>query len=117
MGYSTNAKNSMLDHLGTEAVYASLHTDDPGDTGASEVTGGSPAYARKAITWNTADAGAMDDSNAPVFDVPSGTTVKYVGLWSAVTSGTWYGSDAVTNEVFAAQGTYTLTDMDLDLNS
>jgi len=117
MPYSTAAKNSMLDHLGTEAVFASLHTADPGDTGASEVTGGTPAYVRKAITWNAAASGAMDDSNAPVFDVPAGTHVNYVGLWSAESGGTWYGSDVVTEEVFAAQGTYTLTDMDLDLNT
>jgi len=117
MPYSSNAKNSMLDHLGTEAVFVSLHITDPGDTGTGEVTGGSPAYARKAITWNAAAAGAMDDSNVPVFDVPAGTHVNYVGLWSLVTGGVWYGSDVVTEEIFAAQGTYTLTDMDLDLNT
>jgi hypothetical protein len=52
-----------------------------------------------------------------VFDVPAGKTVKYVGFWSLVTGGVFYGSAAVTNEVFAAQGTYTLTDADLDLNA
>ena len=117
MPYSTDAKNSMLDHLGTEAVFASLHITDPGDTGTGEVTGGSPAYARKAITWNAAGSGTMDDSNAPVFDVPAGTHVNWVGLWSLVTGGVFYGSDSVTEEIFAAQGTYTLTDMDLDLNT
>lgn len=117
MPYSTSAKNLMLNALGAVAAYASLHTDDPSDNGANEVAGGSPAYARKAITWNGAAAGAMDDSNTPAFDVPAGTTVKYVGLWSALSGGTFYGSDAVTNEAFAGQGTYTLTDMDLDLNA
>lgn len=117
MPYTAAAKNLMLDALGAVAVYASLHTDDPGTNGANEVTGGNPAYARKSITWNGADAGAMDDSNAPEFDVPASTTIKYVGLWSADSGGTFYGSDAVTNEAFAAQGKYTLTDMDLDLNT
>jgi len=117
MPYSTAGKNSMLDHLGTEAVFASLHTADPGDTGINEVAGGVPAYARKAITWNPAAAGAMDDSNVPVFDVPAGTHVNYVGLWSLVSGGVFYGSDDVVEEVFGAQGTYTLTDMDLDLNT
>jgi hypothetical protein len=117
MPYSILGKNAMLNALGALAVFVSLHTADPGETGADEVTGGSPAYARKAITWNAAAAGAMDDSNVPVFDVPSGTHVNYVGLWSLVTGGVWYGSDVVTEEIFAAQGTYTLTDMDLDLNT
>lgn len=116
MPYSTTGKNAMLNYLAGVAVFASLHTAIPGDTGASEVTGGSPAYARKAITWNAAVAGSLDSSNAPVFDVPASTTVSFVGFWSAVTLGVFYGSADVTDEVFAGQGTYTLTDADLDLN-
>jgi len=116
MPYSILGKNAMLNALGALAAYASLHTADPGESGTNEVTGGSPAYARKAITWNPAADGAMDDSNVPVFDVPAGTTVSYVGFWNA--AGTvFYGYANVTDEVFAAQGTYTLTDADLDLNA
>jgi hypothetical protein len=114
-GYSDNGKNVMLDALGAVAVWASLHTADPGAGGANEVTGGTPAYARKAITWNAAAAGVLDSSNQPVFDVPA-CTVAYVGFFSAAAAGTFYGSGDVTDEVFAAQGTYTLTDADLDLN-
>lgn len=116
MPYSTAAKNSMLDHLGTEWLFVSLHDGDPGDSGAAEISGGSPAYARKACTWNAAEAGAMAHGGAPVFDVPAGKTVKYAGGWTLVTGGVWQGSAVVTNEVFAGQGTYTLTDADLDLN-
>lgn len=117
MPYSTHAKNYMLDQLGTnKALYYSLHTADPGDTGATEVSGGAPAYARKAAAWNAAAAGAKDNSNAPVFDVPGGTTVSYVGLWDALTVGNFIGAANVTDEAFAGQGTYTLTDMDIDLN-
>jgi len=117
MPYSTLGKNLMLNALGAVAVFASLHTADPGDNGANEVSGGSPAYIRKAITWNAAGSGTMGDSNVPVFDVPASTTVAYVGFWSAETVGTFYGSADATNEVFAAQGTYTLSDADLDLNA
>lgn len=115
MPYSTLGKNAMLNALGALATFASLHTADPGDNGANEVTGGSPAYIRKAHTWNAAASGAMDNSNAPVFDVPA-CTVAYVGFWSAEAAGTFYGSADVTDEVFAGQGTYTLTDADIDLN-
>ena len=117
MPYSNNAKHAMLDELASLAVFVSLHTADPSTTGANEVSGGSPAYARKAITWNAASGGAIDSSNQPVFDVPAGTTVAYVGFWSASSAGTFYGSADVTDEAFAAQGTYTLTDADLDLNA
>lgn len=89
------------------ALYASLHTADPGTTGASEVTGGSPAYARKPITWN---AGAVDGaylSDELVFDVPAGT-LTHVGIWDAVTAGNFLDSGAI-NVTFVSQGVYKLT--------
>lgn len=114
MAFNNEAKNSMLDHLGTEAVYMSLHTADPGETGTNEVTGGAPAYIRKAVTWNAASSGSMTASNQPQFDVPA-CTVAYVGLFSAESSGTFYGSADVTDEVFAGQGTYTVTTTTLSI--
>lgn len=114
-GLNNASKNLMLDALGAVAVFASLHTADPGTTGTSEVSGGSPAYARKAITWNAASGGGLDNNANPVFDVPAGTTVTHFGLWSLVSGGTFYGSGDITDEVFAGQGTYTLTDADVTL--
>lgn len=81
-----------------------------------EISGGSPAYTREAIAYNAPADGTMDDStNGAVFDVPAGATVDYVGYWSAVTAGTIQAFDKVTPETFGSQGTYTLTDSDLDL--
>lgn len=123
MPYTVAGKNLMLNALkgtnpGTPITHVSLHTGAPGDSGINEVTGGSPAYARKAIAFNAASAGSMDDStNGAVFDVPAGTTVTHVGFWSAATTGTFLAYDDVTSETFAAQGTYTVTDADLDLNA
>jgi len=117
MPYSAAAKNAMLDQLGTLAVYASLHATAPGSTGTGEITGGSPAYARKSLTWNAASGGSKTLSNTPTFDVPASTTVAYVGLWSAVSGGTYYGYIDVTDEVYAAQGTYQITSGTLDLNA
>ena len=108
MSYSTTGKNAMLNALAALAVYGSLHATDPGNTGAGEIAGGSPAYARKSLTWSAASGGSASISNVPVFDVEAGDTVAYVGLWSAVTSGSFYGSADVTDEVYGAQGTYTL---------
>jgi len=117
MPYSTLGKNAMLNALGALAVFVSLHSADPGESGTNELTGGSPTYARKAITWNAAASGSMDDSNVPVFDVPAAGVVLYVGFWSLVTGGVFYGAALVTQETFGAQGTYTLTDADLNLNA
>jgi hypothetical protein len=115
MALNDTAKNLMLDALGAVAVYASLHTDVIGSGSTGEVTGGSPAYARKSITWNAAATSNLDNNANPVFDVPAGTTVRRVGLFSAVTAGTYYGDVEVTDEVFAGQGTYTVTDLDISL--
>lgn len=113
MPMSVNYHNAIANHGRTLVTHVSLHTGNPGATGASEVAGGSPAYARVAITWATASGGNIDSSNTPTFNVPAGTTVTHVGFWSAATGGTFYGSDAVTAETFAGQGTYQVTDADI----
>ena len=71
--------NSMLDSQVLDLC--SLHTAYSA-TGANEVTGGSPAYAKKAITMAAAGSRARVNSTAPVFDVPAGTTVNFVGIWT-----------------------------------
>ncbi len=117
MPYAVAAKNLMLDQLGTQAGFASLHSANPGSTGAGELPGGSPAYARKALTWAAASAGSKALSNTPTFDVPASTTVAFVGLWTAATGGTYLGYIAVTNETYAAQGSYQITSGTIDLNA
>lgn len=117
--YDNTAKNAMLDQLGTLVTRLALHSADPGgaNSATNELTGGSPAYARKAIAWNAASGGSMDDStNGAVFDVPAGSTVAWITGWN--TAGTVrYFKKQVTSESFAGQGTYTVTDADLDLNN
>ena len=114
-GYNNNARNVMLDQLGTVAGFVSLHTADPGTGGSNEVVGGSPAYARKAVTWNAASNGSKTASNQPVFDVPAGTTVSFLGFWSAATNGTFYGSADTADESYNGQGTYTATSITLSV--
>ena len=115
--YSTVGKNAMLNALAALAVKASLHSADPGALGASnELTGGNPAYARKTVAWIAADAGNINLDGTAVFDVPAAGVVLYVGFWNSAGSA-YYGCALVTQETFAAQGTYTLTDADLNLNA
>ncbi|MHC1731963.1 MAG: hypothetical protein AB9888_08060 [Bacteroidales bacterium] len=103
----------MLNQLGTnKALYAGLCSDEGG---ATEISGGSPAYARKAVTWGAASGGVLTmNGTDPVFDVPAGT-VGSVAFYDAVTAGNQIGFYNVTNEVFAAQGTYTITDATITL--
>lgn len=109
---NTTGKNVALDALAGVSGYAALYTDVGGTT---EVTGGSPAYARKAVTYSAASSGALTNSAQVVFDVPAGTTVRAVGLCSALTAGTQHVIDEVTAETFAGQGTYTIAVGDIDI--
>jgi hypothetical protein len=93
-------RNALADYQAGRISYLSLHTASPGTTGASETTGGSPAYARKAITFTSAGAqgtlGAVKQpatvgvawSSEVVFDAPAGTYTHW-GTWTASTSGTY----------------------------
>jgi len=93
-----------------QAGFMSLHTADPGSTGASEVTGGSPAYARVALTWaaGTVD-GVYTATLAGSFNVPANITVTHVGLWTAATGGTYIDKADVTDAAFTSQGTLDIT--------
>lgn len=113
--YDATAKNLMLDALAAVMVRVAAHTGDPGgaNSASNEVAGGS--YARQAIAWNAASGGSIDSSNVPVLDIPAGTTVSWLSFWNS--AGTVrYAKKDVTDEVFGAAGTYTLTDADFDLN-
>ena len=90
--FTTAAKNAMLD--AEPSTHLSLHTAWSA-TGANEVTGGSPAYARKAATWAGAASASRALSAAVTFDVPAAATVRFVGRWTALTAGTFLGMSAV----------------------
>lgn len=90
-----------------QAAFMSLHTALPGLTGASEVVGGAPAYARQAITWTAGTADGVLTATVPPFDVPAGVTVTHVGLWT--TGGVFLDYAAVDGQEFLAQGTLNVT--------
>jgi len=103
---TTTEKNSLATKYGTDVLYLTLHTADPGTTGTSEVSGGSPAYARKSITWGSASGGVI--TGTVTFDVPASVTVSFVGGWTAVTGGTFLDKASVSSQAFASQGQYTV---------
>jgi hypothetical protein len=110
MGLNATAKNTMLNALTATATHLGLITA-LSDTAPTEVTGGTPAYARKAATaWTAAASGA---SSAPsvqvIFDCPAAASIPVVGIgiWTAVTGGSflgWFG----LNSTAASQGTGTV---------
>jgi hypothetical protein len=94
------------------SLYVSLHTGDPGETGANEVT--ATDYTRLALPRTTADWSRSDDglgltfvANASAISFPSPSsnwgTVTHVGIWDASTSGNllWTGALAAGVEMNA----------------
>ena len=107
-GFTDTAKNAMLDNqLPSGSASLSLHSGDPGGTGANEISGGSPAYARKTVTLTAASGGVKTHSSgSQTFDVPAGATVAYVGVW--VSSVFRCGFALPSPKYYATQGTLDL---------
>jgi len=114
--YTDAERNYLADQEAARITYMSLHTSNPGTTGTAEATGGSPAYARQAVTFNASGAvgpmGATAQpatigvawSNQVTFDVPTGTYTHFAA-WNAATAGTIRCSNALSSsQVLASQG-------------
>lgn len=88
--------------------FVSLHTADPGTTGATEVSGGT--YVRVAVSWGAASGGAVANSGALTINLPASTTAGFFGIWSASTAGTYYIGGALSPSVTtgASAGTVTI---------
>ena len=114
--FTDTAKQVMLDELENNytTLYVSAHTGSPGLTGANEVSGGS--YARQALSYNAASGNSKTTSATATIPIPSGTTVSYLGLWSAVTAGVFLGQVDITDEVFGSDGNLDVTAFTLALD-
>lgn len=108
-GLATAAREASALAVTGLGTWISLHTADPGTTGTSEATGGSPAYARKQTTWT----GGASDGSVPgsqvAIDVAAGTYTHF-GIWSASSAGTFVGSGALNSAAaLGAQGQVLVT--------
>jgi hypothetical protein len=102
---TTAMKDILANAYHSSAAYGSVYTTAPGATQGTEPTGGSPAFARKALTWGANNAGTA----VATFDIPASTTIVGAGVHSAVTAGTYYDGVGLTSQAFASQGTYQVT--------
>ena len=98
--------------------YVSLHTGDPGETGANEVTGGS--YARQAGSFGAAAAGAVTTTATIDFTGMPSATITHVGIWSASTATAsanfvWGGTLTASKSVGAGD-TFRIATGDLDVS-
>jgi hypothetical protein len=100
-------RNALVDAYKAQATHAALYSTVPAGTAGTELSGGSPAYARKALSWGATSASSS--SVTVTFDVGSGSTVAGAGVHTAITGGTYLDGAGVTSQAFASQGTYQLT--------
>ena len=122
MALSTYIGNKILDAIlnattltGITTPYISLHTGDPGLTGASEVTGGS--YIRKSASFEAAASKASQTDAVLEFAGMPAATVTHIGIWDAESSGNflWGGTNSGTQSV-AAGNTFGLASGALDVS-
>lgn len=103
---TTTEQASLAAKYEADAVSVALYTTVPTSSAGTEVSGGSPAYARKTPTWS----GTNPITATVTFDVPAGTTVKGVGLYNS--GGTYIDGGAVggaSGQLFSSQGQYQIT--------
>lgn len=104
---AVNELNAALNTIKGAATFISLHTGNPGTTGANEVAGGS--YIRVATTWGTISGGSMTGTQVSI-NVPAGTTITNWGLWSASSAGNYFDGGALpSNVLYSSAGTYLIT--------
>lgn len=112
MPFSTVAIDQALDALNGGSPssiigFAALFSAYSATGTANELTGGSPAYARQAVTWSAASGGSKTDASvAGAFNVPAGSTVAFVGLFPGLSATTNFAgmgpNDAGTQYAFTA---------------
>lgn len=106
MAMNTTYLNSVRDAAATQGDVLITHIGLLNS--GTEISGGSPAYARLAVTW-TQTGGLLRPSVDLDFDVPAGATINEWRGYSALTGGTDYGGATITPAVvFAAQGVFRL---------
>ena len=103
MEFTNDTKEAAALAVTARGNWISLHTADPGVTGASEATGGTPAYARKQTAWAGGASDGVVAGSAVSFDVPAGT-YTHIGVWSASTAGTFVGGFALSSSTGALPG-------------
>ena len=105
--------NSALDTIAGRIDSVSLHTADPGTTGANELTGG--GYTRQTPAWGSATSAAVEVTTPISFNIAAGNEIQYVGFWEGTT---WMGSGALSEpEQFNNDGQLTIQELSISATS
>jgi hypothetical protein len=92
------AQNAILATATT--YYLSLHTGDPGTTGANEGSEG-----RQAITFGASSGGSQASNSAQTWPSAVGGGYSYFGVWTASSGGTYKRGGWLTPTIYPLAGT------------
>lgn len=106
MALSTSALNAAADAIKALGSYISLHTGDPGTTGASEASYG--GYTRPQTTWGSSSAGVATGT-AVTFTAAAAGAYQGMGTWSLASSGTFIGGKTFPTLTLTGAANITLT--------
>jgi hypothetical protein len=94
---------SHASYSGNTSLFQSLHTADPGNTGANPFIGDYTA-ARREIAFG-ASSGQSAASTARLDYLPNtGATITHIGFYTAATGGTFKGGGALASSKTVADG-------------
>jgi hypothetical protein len=111
MALGVSTATAFLNHLfnatnttAPTAIYLSLHTADPGTTGANECADGTYARVNVTSSFSTAASAACTNDVAIEYAaLTTGATITHYGLWSAVSAGTFlHGGDVNPDKAVGA---------------
>jgi len=101
--------NQILDWMfngsdpGTYTPYVSVHSGDPGGTGANEQTGGSAARTNASAAFPAASSRGCT-SNASVQVTCAAGTWTHFGVWSAASGGTFLWGGRLESSITTSDG-------------
>lgn len=99
---NTAYRNAIANHGGALITHIALANGS-----GTELSGGTPAYSRKAVSWTAAVDGVIRPTADLSFNIPAGSTVaKWIAY--AANGITVYNTGDLTPEVYAGQGEYKL---------
>jgi hypothetical protein len=105
MALSVSTRNALAAAAAAAGSWISVHTSDPGTTGAGEAAG----VARVQTIWGAPSGGDVVGSQV-LSSVGAGGPYNFFGIWSAVTGGTFVaGAALVPAETFAGSGQLRIT--------
>ena len=114
-------RNKVLEHMlrgqaytPPSTVYLSLHSSNPGTTGANEISGGS--YVRQARALNVAVGNIISNSGAVDFPVMPAAGVAALGIWDAESNGNFLWGGDTTVKTTNAGDTYEIPDASLTVS-